>query len=281
MEYDNIFLNNSLYNHEYLKNINYMITTTHKKKLFLYDMTHKFFFSNENDKTDENSSGNNNSLEIKNNNSDKSLISLSLKRKSIINFNNGGILSEGNNIEEENIIQRNKEIIFLIKKTSKKRNERRYDNCRTKFVRKILNHFFPETISIFIKDNPSKKLKLFPEEFIRQISLVREGEYLNRKLNSLYEDIKLFETENKKIPGKYTKTKIENFDEFMEKPGLIKILDMTFKELVEMYISSGEFEKNLNSMKVTEEDKKLFRQCGKNFIYDYVPKKNNTFLILE
>ena len=126
-----------------------------------------------------------------------------------------------------------------------------------------------------------KKLKYFPEEFIRQISLIRNGDYLNKKLISLYEEIKQFERKTKKMPGKYTKTEIENFNEFMEKPGLKKILDMTFKELVEKYIFSGEFEKDLNYMEENEEDKKLFRKCGKNFIYDYASKKSNTFLILE
>ena len=282
MEYGKIFLDNSSYNHEYFKNINYNNeTTTHRKEQFLYDMGHKFFFSNENDKTDENSHGNNKSLETKEYNSNKSLISLSLKVKNIFDFNNIGISSQENYIEEENNIHQNKKIIFITKKTTRKRNERRYDNCRTQFVTQILNCFLRKSISIIIKGDHKKKLKYFPQEFIRQISLIRNGDYLNKKLISLYEEIKQFERKTKKMPGKYTKTKIENFDEFMEKPGLKKILDMTFKELVEKYIFSGEFEKDLNYMEENEEDKKLFRKCGKNFIYDYASKKSNTFLILE
>jgi hypothetical protein len=292
MEYSNICLNNNLiYNHDYVNIIieeqNYIMnrnynnnTTTRRKEKLLYDMEHKFFISNENVKTDENSYGNIIPLENNKYDSDASLISLPLNQKIIImDPKIAEKMSEEKSIQEENDIVQSKEKISLNKQVA--RNRIRYDNNRTKFVRKTLNHFFPETISIFVRDDPHKKLKSFPEEFIRRISLVRKGEYLDRKLISLYEDIKLFETEKKKKPGKYTKTQIENFDEFMGKPGLKEILDMTFKELVEMYIISGKFVNDIKSMKENEENKNFFRLCGKNFIYEYKPKKKNTFLIFE
>ena len=198
------------------------------------------------------------------------------------NSSNDGIISlekekeQKDNISTTKYFQVNKNIFypgkkkfFLIRKTKKCRF--RSDNLRTKFFRRLLNgHLNQEVLKYryYIKGKNKKlKLKAFPENFIANIALVKNKNYLNKKLISLYEESKKYEqAKNLKKPKTYSKNKnVITLDEIKDKPGIKELLEKTLRELAYDYLIK--FKKNIEKLNGKERKEKsdMFKYLGKYF----------------
>ena len=198
------------------------------------------------------------------------------------NSSNDGIISlekekeQKDNISTTKYFQVNKNIFypgkkkfFLIRKTKKCRF--RSDNLRTKFFRRLLNgHLNQEVLKYryYIKGKNKKlKLKAFPEKFIAYIALVKNKNYLNKKLISLYEESKKYEqAKNLKKPKTYSKNKnVITLDEIKDKPGIKELLEKTLRELAYDYLIK--FKKNIEKLNGKERKEKsdMFKYLGKYF----------------
>ena len=198
------------------------------------------------------------------------------------NSSNDGIISlekekeQKDNISTTKYFQVNKNIFcpgkkkfFLIRKTKKCRF--RSDNLRTKFFRRLLNgHLNQEVLKYryYIKGKNKKlKLKAFPENFIANIALVKNKNYLNKKLISLYEESKKYEqAKNLKKPKTHSKNKnVITLDEIKDKPGIKELLEKTLRELAYDYLIK--FKKNIEKLNGKERKEKsdMFKYLGKYF----------------
>ena len=198
------------------------------------------------------------------------------------NSSNDGIISlekekeQKDNISTTKYFQVNKNIFypgkkkfFLIRKTKKCRF--RSDNLRTKFLRRLLNgHLNQEVLKYryYIKGKNKKlKLKAFPEKFIAYIALVKNKNYLNKKLISLYEESKKYEqAKNLKKPKTHSKNKnVITLDEIKDKPGIKELLEKTLRELAYDYLIK--FKKNIEKLNGKERKEKsdMFKYLGKYF----------------
>ena len=198
------------------------------------------------------------------------------------NSSNDGIISlekekeQKDNISTTKYFQVNKNIFypgkkkfFLIRK--KKKCRFRSDNLRTKFFRRLLNgHLNQEVLKYryYIKGKNKKlKLKAFPENFIANIALVKNKNYLNKKLISLYEESKKYEqAKNLKKPKTYSKNKnVITLDEIKDKPGIKELLEKTLRELAYDYLIK--FKKNIEKLNGKERKEKsdMFKYLGKYF----------------
>jgi len=169
----------------------------------------------------------------------------------------------------KNIFYPGKKKFFLIRKTKKCRF--RSDNLRTKSFRRLLNgHLNQEVLKYryYIKGKNKKlKLKAFPENFIANIALVKNKNYLNKKLISLYEESKKYEqAKNLKKPKTYSKNKnVITLDEIKDKPDIKELLEKTLRELAYDYLIK--FKKNIEKLNGKERKEKsdMFKYLGKYF----------------
>ena len=199
------------------------------------------------------------------------------------NSSNDGIISlekekeQKDNISTTKYFQGNKSIFYPEKKKKifrcqkKKKCRFRSDNLRTKFVRQLLNGHLNQKVlkyRYYIKGKNKKlKLKAFPENFIANIALVKNKNYLNKKLISLYEESKKYEqAKNLKKPKTHSKNKnVITLDEIKDKPGIKELLEKTLRELAYDYLIK--FKKNIEKLNGKERKEKsdMFKYLGKYF----------------
>ena len=175
----------------------------------------------------------------------------------------------------KNILNPEKEKIFITKKRPKEKSKERFrpDNVRTTFVRNILNDYFNEKTLNYVKEKyPYSKLKLFPTKFIADLAIVINKYYLDKKLISLYEKSKLKKYEGK-VNKKKSKTTSKNkkmiiLDEIKEEPGVKELLEKTLKELANEYLDSKKFKNYYKNLieKETKETVKKIMDCLKDFL---------------
>ena len=199
------------------------------------------------------------------------------------NSSNDGIISfekekeQKDNISTTKYFQGNKSIFYPEKKKKifqcqkKKKCRFRSDNLRTKFVRQLFNGHLNQKVlkyRYYIKGKNKKlKLKAFPENFIANIALVKNKNYLNKKLISLYEESKKYEqAKNLKKPKTHSKNKnVIALDEIKDKPGIKELLEKTLRELAYDYLIK--FKKNIEKLNGKERKEKsdMFKYLGKYF----------------
>ena len=199
------------------------------------------------------------------------------------NSSNDGIISfekekeQKDNISTTKYFQGNKSIFYPEKKKKifqcqkKKKCRFRSDILRTKFVRQLFNGHLNQKVlkyRYYIKGKNKKlKLKAFPEKFIAYIALVKNKNYLNKKLISLYEESKKYEqAKNLKKPKTHSKNKnVITLDEIKDKPGIKELLEKTLRELAYDYLIK--FKKNIEKLNGKERKEKsdMFKYLGKYF----------------
>ena len=141
-------------------------------------------------------------------------------------------------------------------KKGKKINEpSRQDNVRRMFVRIILNNYYYKKICKTIKIFRIKKLKKFPGLLIYKVSKIDNKNNMEKTLRDFYADIKL----NKKNDAmekqyEYNLNIIKQLEEdknkeIREKSGLDKLLNIKFKDLIEEFQNSNDYEMEKNEIR--------------------------------
>ena len=141
-------------------------------------------------------------------------------------------------------------------KKGKKINEpSRQDNVRRMFVRIILNNYYYKKICKTIKIFRIKKLKKFPGLLIYKVSKIDNKNKMEKTLRDFYADIKL----NKKNDAmekqyEYNLNIIKQLEEdknkeLREKSGLDKLLNIKFKDLIEEFQNSNDYEMEKNEIR--------------------------------
>jgi len=141
-------------------------------------------------------------------------------------------------------------------KKGKKINEpSRQDNVRRMFVRIILNNYYYKKICKTIKIFRIKKLKKFPGLLIYKVSKIDNKNKMEKTLRDFYADIKL----NKKNDAmekqyEYNLNIIKQLEEdknkeLREKSGLEKLLNIKFKDLIEEFQNSNDYEMEKNEIR--------------------------------
>ena len=127
------------------------------------------------------------------------------------------------------------------------RTERRFDDLRTNFIRQSFNSYLYEEVLYNINKNKKNiKFKKFPEKFIAKVALVKNKNYLNENIISLYD--KYVEKENQE------NSEIETLKQIKDEPGVKELFEMTLKQLANKYLNSDKFKTYCEKIK-NEKDK--------------------------
>lgn len=145
-------------------------------------------------------------------------------------------------------------------KKNKKTNEpSRQDNVRQRFVRIILNTYYYKKICKKLKNFPIKKLKKFPPLLIFKLSKIDNKNYMEKTIRDFYEDTELNSKNNVMFKNYDYNLNIINeldgdkYKEFKEKSGLEKLLKIKFKDLIEEYQNSNDYEHKKNEIRKKKE----------------------------
>lgn len=127
------------------------------------------------------------------------------------------------------------------------RTKRRFDDLRTNFIRQSFNCYLYEEVLYYINKNKKNiKFKKFPEKFIAKVALVKNKNYLNENIISLYD--KYVEKENQE------NSEIETLKQIKDEPGVKELFEMTLKQLANKYLNSDKFKTYCEKIK-NEKDK--------------------------
>ena len=169
------------------------------------------------------------------------------------------------NISNEKTTERKKAKKKFITKNGKKKNQKKYkpsrqDNDRAMFSRIVLNSYYYNKLSAIIKMNGKykKKLRKFPHCLIAKISQIHNEKYLERTLKEIYEDDELYKKKkgkneldshyevNLKIIEELTGDK---YKEFRKASDFDKLLGMKYRDLIEEYLTSKDYEIKKNEIR--------------------------------
>ncbi len=141
-------------------------------------------------------------------------------------------------------------------KKGKKINEpSRQDNVRRMFVRIILNNYYYKKICKTIKIFHIKKLKKFPGLLIYKVSKIDNKNNMEKTLRDFYADIKLNKkNDEKEKQYEYNLNIIKQLEEdknkeLREKSGLDNLLNIKFKDLIEEFQNSNDYEMEKNEIR--------------------------------
>ena len=142
-----------------------------------------------------------------------------------------------------------------IKKGKKINEPSRQDNVRRMFVRIILNNYYYKKICKTIKIFSIKKLKKFPGLLIYKVSKIDNKNNMEKTLRDFYADIKL-NKKNDAMEKQYEHNLniIKQLEEdrnkdIREKSGLEKLLNIKFKDLIEEFKNSNDYEMEKNEIR--------------------------------
>ena len=122
-----------------------------------------------------------------------------------------------------------------------------------------MNCYLYEEVLYYINKNKKNiKFKKFPEKFIAKVALVKNKNYLNMDIISLYE--KYEKTENQE------NSEIETLKKIKDEPGVKELFEMTMKQLANKYLNSDKFKTYCEKIK-NENDKDKGKDKDKNFVF--------------
>ena len=141
-------------------------------------------------------------------------------------------------------------------KKGKKINEpSRQDNVRRMFVRIILNNYYYKKICKTIKIFRIKKLKKFPGLLIYKVSKIDNKNNMEKTLRDFYADIELNQ-KNYVVEKQYgynlniiKQLEEDRNKDIREKSGLDKLLNIKFKDLIEEFQNSNDYEMEKNEIR--------------------------------
>ena len=141
-------------------------------------------------------------------------------------------------------------------KKGKKINEpSRQDNVRRMFVRIILNNYYYKKICKTIKIFSIKKLKKFPGLLIYKVSKIDNKNNMEKTLRDFYADIELNQ-KNYVVEKQYgynlniiKQLEEDRNKDIREKSGLEKLLNIKFKDLIEEFQNSNDYEMEKNEIR--------------------------------
>ena len=141
-------------------------------------------------------------------------------------------------------------------KKGKKINEpSRQDNVRRMFVRIILNNYYYKKICKTIKIFRIKKLKKFPGLLIYKVSKIDNKNNMEKTLRDFYADIELNQ-KNYVVEKQYgynlniiKQLEEDRNKDIREKSGLEKLLNIKFKDLIEEFQNSNDYEMEKNEIR--------------------------------
>ena len=159
------------------------------------------------------------------------------------------------------------EINFLKKKKSKERRPRKdnWDNIRKKIKRGFFNNALINKLNDKLKNmGIIKYFAKFPHHFLNDVNKNRNKEILNMTLREIFENKKLFVSENKGDLSSFSHNlKVVESDEIKENKEFKVILNKSFGELYKEYINSDEFKIiEINRLKKKNDDEYI-----KKYIY--------------
>ena len=152
-----------------------------------------------------------------------------------------------------------KKIVIKEKETMKKGKKinepSRQDNVRRMFVRIILNNYYYKKICKTIKIFRIKKLKKFPGLLIYKVSKIDNKNNMEKTLRDFYADIELNQ-KNYVVEKQYgynlniiKQLEEDRNKDIREKSGLEKLLNIKFKDLIEEFQNSNDYEMEKNEIR--------------------------------
>ena len=165
-----------------------------------------------------------------------------------------------------------KSLFFLGQKKKRKKNRKKFessrqDNDRTKFVRQVFNTYWYGKLPNVFKKNKTNKIKKFPQGFINKTAKIKDQDNLDKTIKYFYTEKKLYKEKELENYFNYNINFINKIMESNEKDDLEQLFDIKYKDLINEYLESKEFQKFIESMKkkdIFEANK--FKYFAENFI---------------